>query len=121
MKFSLDFGTTENYISAYDDGVLRIGERRLRHSVIVLPDALLDWPGAAVASLNIASLEPALERTPDIVVLGTGATQVFPPMRLYAALAARGVGLEVMDTGAACRTFNILVAEDRRVAAALIV
>ena len=60
-----------------------------------------------------------LERKPDVIIVGTGWTQVLPPRELVFALAKAGVGLEVMDTPAACRTFNILVAEDRRPGALL--
>jgi len=78
-----------------------------------------DWRVASPAEVALADLEPALALQPEIVLLGTGSTLVWPEADLMAALATRRVGLEIMSTPAACRTFNVLVHERRRVAAAL--
>jgi uncharacterized protein len=80
---------------------------------------IADWEPRNFAELQAAHLEKILELKPELVLLGTGPTQRFPPVGIRAALATRGVGLEIMDLGAACRTFNILVQEERRVAAGL--
>jgi uncharacterized protein len=107
-------------IHSYEPGRIRIGERWLHGDVIVAPDHLIeDWRVAAPASVALADLEPALALEPEIVLLGTGATLVWPDEDLMGALAARRVGLEIMSTPAACRTYNVLVHERRRVAAAL--
>jgi len=101
---------------------LTIGERDFARSVIVSAQALIeDWRPQAMAELTAADLEPALALQPEVLLLGSGARQVFPPAALLAELHARRVGFEVMDTGAACRTYNLLVAEGREVAAALII
>ena len=121
MKFHLQTPAA-NLIAALGDDWIRIGETEYRQNVIVTPDAVATgWaPGgfAALTALDFASL---LSYTPEIVLLGTGLAQRFPHPRLTAALTDARVGVEVMDTRAACRTFNILIAEDRRVVAALIV
>ena len=89
-------------------------------SCIVTADTLItDWQAAAVAQLSIDSLEPLLALDPQIVLVGTGSIARALPTDIRAVFAARQMAFEVMDLGAACRTFNILVQEERRVAAAL--
>jgi uncharacterized protein len=112
--------TSANLIRSYVPGRIEIGERWLSGHLIVAPESLIeDWPVGAPADVTVADLEPALAFAAEIVLLGTGATLVWPEADLMSALAARGVGLEIMSTGAACRTFNVLVHERRRVVAAL--
>jgi uncharacterized protein len=85
-----------------------------------MADALLtNWPPATLDDLVASHLEPIFELRPELVLFGTGPRQRFAPAVIRAAFAARGIGVESMDLGAACRTFNILVQEERRVAAAL--
>lgn len=99
----------------------RINDRELASSFIVTPQALVeDWPVASVAALTLAHLEQILALEPVLVILGTGAAQVFPSQQLMAACLSRGIGLEVMNNPAAARTFNILAGEGRKVAAAFI-
>lgn len=120
MKFTLESSSQVNLIRGYSSQEVRIGEKRLSASCIVAADALItDWEPASFAALAPAHLETILALKPEVVLLGTGPTQRFPPAAIRSMLASRGVGLEVMDLGAACRTFNILVQEERRVAAGL--
>ena len=121
MKFTLDASRSAHYITAYREGLVRIGQREFTQSVIVSADELLEWPVTEIDELAFEALAGALQQQPDIIVLGTGARLIFPPLPLQARLSAQRIGLEVMDTAAACRTYNVLVSEDRRVAAALIV
>src|SRR6478752_1185050 len=108
-----------NLVHSYEPGRIKIGERWLSGDVIVAPDRLIEgWRAAAPAEITLAELEPALALEPQIVLLGTGAALVWPEADLMSELAARGVGLEIMSTPAACRTFNVLVHERRRVVAA---
>ena len=95
------------------------GERRERSS-IVLPDRILDWTVESFEKLRAEDFQVFSSLGVDIVLLGTGTRQRFPHPRLTAALARDGIGVEVMDLQAACRTYNILVAEERKVAAALL-
>jgi uncharacterized protein len=120
MKFTLEGASRANLIRGYSPQEIRIGEQRLTASCIVTADTLIaDWEPRSFAELQAEHLEKILALKPELVLLGTGPTQRFPPANVRAALAARGVGLEIMDLGAACRTFNILVQEERRVAAGL--
>jgi uncharacterized protein len=121
MKFTLDARSGVNLIRAYSASELRIGERIVVGSCIVTADTLItDWQPAAAGELSGAQLEPLLALAPQIVLLGSLENRVAVPMSVRAAFASQGIALEVMDLGAACRTFNILVQEERRVAAALI-
>lgn len=121
MKFSLDRPATLNFVRAYSPGVLRIGEHEFSRSVIVSAESLADWRPQQIGELTAADLEPVLALRPEVLLLGSGARQVFPAPALLAQLYAARLGFEVMDTGAACRTYNVLVAEGRAVAAALII
>ena len=120
MKFTLEPGTRANLIRGYSAAEIRIGEHSVKRSCIVTADRLItDWEPGSFAELTPAHLEAILALTPEVVLLGTGAMPRFAPPTVRAALAQRGIGLEAMQLGAACRTFNVLVQEERRVAAAL--
>jgi len=109
-----------NTITAYGEDYVQVKERRYGSSVIVTAEAVLDWEVAEFAAMTAEALEGLKALGPEIVLLGTGPTQRFPHPRLTAPLAAAGIGVEVMDLKAACRTYNILVAEERKVALALL-
>lgn len=121
MKLSLEKGTASHRIRAYDTGSIRINETDYDEPLIVMPETLITrWQAPPLAEMAAADFADLIEHEREIILLGTGRRQLFPPARLIADLARQGVGLEVMDTAAACRTYNVLMAEDRRVAAALL-
>jgi uncharacterized protein len=121
MKLSLDPLGHAYTITGYDRGQVVIAEEVLTRSVIVAPHRLLrDWPPQEFAELQCEHLEWVIRLEPEIVLLGTGARLRFPDPRITFPVHSRQVGLEVMDTGAACRTYNVLTAEGRRVVAALL-
>jgi uncharacterized protein len=120
MKFTLDARPGINLVRSYAPGEVRIGEQTLHTNCIVSADALItDWNARDPSTLMPEQLDPIFDLKPDVVLLGTGSVQRFPPGSVRNAFMAKGIGLETMDLGAACRTFNILVQEERRVAAAL--
>jgi uncharacterized protein len=122
MKFHLLAASGQNLFTGYGEGYVMVNERRHEKSVIVLPDRVLqDWAATSFEALAEEHFETILSLEPEIVLLGTGATFRFPHARLTRALAEARIGLEAMDTFAACRTYNILMAEGRKVAAALII
>ncbi|MDZ7749569.1 MAG: Mth938-like domain-containing protein [Halofilum sp. (in: g-proteobacteria)] len=122
MKLSLDTGTASHLIRHYDDGGITINETRYTRDLIVMPKAVIDdWASAPVAELTPDHFAVIGDHAREILLLGTGRVQRFPPARLMAELGRQGIGLEVMDTPAACRTYNVLMSEDRRVAAALMI
>lgn len=122
MKFSLDQPSTAHVVRAYGPGVLRIGDRSYDASLIVTATTLIErWRPRRMEDLALDDLEPALLLRPEVLLVGSGQRQKFPDPAILAALYRARVGFEIMDTGAACRTYNVLVAEGRNVAAALIV
>jgi uncharacterized protein len=121
MKFQLDKSGGLNIVRGYGPGHLRVGEQTFSTSVIVTPSSIVPWRPTTPAELTPADVEPLVDLAPEVVLIGTGATQQFPDVRVLRGLYERGIGVEVMDTSAACRTYNVLVAEGRSVAAALIV
>ena len=122
MKFHLDAPGGVNFVRGYGPGQLRVGEQVHTTSLIVTATTLIEpWRPAAALDITTADLEPLLGLGPEVVLLGTGLRQQFPDPQVLRILYEQRIGVEVMDTSAACRTFNVLVAEGRSVAAALIV
>lgn len=120
MKFTLEVRSNLNVIRSYSAQEIRVGERSIRSSCVVTADALIEvWPPKTLEELRAEHLQPIFALHPELVLLGTGARQQFAPAPIRAAFKDRNIGLEAMDLGAACRTYNILVQEERRVAAAL--
>jgi uncharacterized protein len=109
-------------IDGYGPGRLRVGGALFERPILVLPDGVHDWPVAGFSELSRASLAAVLAIVPpvEILVIGCGARVMLVPPALRQELRDAGLKLDAMDTGAACRTYNVLLAEDRRVAAALI-
>jgi uncharacterized protein len=122
MKFTQDSPGNELLFSDYDDSSVTINDRKHTDSLIVFPDNLLpQWAVSSIDQLSIDHLGAVIERRPDIVILGTGSQQQFPPVEVRRALAQNRLQLEIMNNAAACRTYNLLVSEDRDVAAAIII
>ncbi len=124
MKFKLE-SSAQNLISHYGIGDISVNGQSHAGSLILTPTQLIEpWYSGQPADLTMADFEPllALKDTDptEIIILGTGTTHVFPPMKLMAELHAKGIALEVMNTRAACRTYSVLVSEQRPVAAALL-
>lgn len=120
MKLHASAPTRVNAFTGYGDGYVLLNGVRREASVIVLPARIVDWPVASFATLAEEDFARIADLEPEVVLLGTGARLRFPHPRLSAPLARAGIGLEVMDLQAACRTYNILAAEERIVAAALL-
>jgi uncharacterized protein len=122
MKLHSDPRSGQHIVTGYGAGWVAINGRRYERSLLLLPDRIVaDWGPESAAALTEAHLASLAELTGTVLLLGTGGSQRFPPPPLLRPLVVAGIGVEVMDTGAACRTYNILVAEGRAVAAALIV
>ena len=109
-------------ITAYDAGSIAVNGRPLTKSFLLMPQRLIEeWPPVSFDSLTEADLQAVADLNCPVVLLGTGARQRFPAPVLMRPLIERRIGVEVMDSYAACRTYNILMAEGRDVAAALII
>jgi uncharacterized protein len=121
MRFTQDSASTINVIRGYGGGELRVNEDVYRGAVIVSASAVIAEPNVhGLQDLEHVDLARILALKPEVVLLGTGAQQSFPPAAFGAHFLRAGIGFEVMDTGAACRTFNVLVMEQRQVAALLL-
>ena len=109
-------------IESYGTDGFRINGERYPDPIIVWPERVVPWPVSGIEAAAIETLDPLFSAEPriEILLIGCGATFALAPAALRAALGKRGIALESMDTGAACRTYNVLMAEDRRVAAALL-
>ena len=121
MKLHLAPNEGLHLFSGYGAGYVAVNNARYERSVLVSPQAVTEWAVERFDALTAADFAFIGESKPEIVILGTGATQRFPAPALGRALAATGVGVEVMDSRAACRTYNILVTEGRKVVAAILI
>jgi uncharacterized protein len=121
VRFTQDSVSGINVIRAYGAGEIKVNQEVYRGPVIVSATVVVPGPAiSGAAELAAAHCAEILALEPELVLLGTGARQLFPAAIFGAQFLANGIGLEVMDTGAACRTFNVLVAEHRRVVALLL-
>lgn len=122
MTLSLDNNQAKYQIRAYEPGIIKINDQLFTRSIIVTPDQLItDWPPQTLTELNYAHLKMIRELRPSILLLGTGNSLKFPAIEIYGDLINENIGVEVMDTHAACRTYNALTSENRHVIAALII
>ncbi len=126
MKLHLDRITGANAINGHGPGFVAVNGSNINHPVIVLPDKIIDpWlitsMPATAQSLCVADFAALLAIKPELVVFGSGAKFQFPLPTILAVFSTARIGFEVMDTPAACRTYNVLMSEGRRVAAALLI
>ena len=121
MKIERETAEGRNLFTGYGEGWVEVNRKRHEASLVVSGDRLVtDWPLESIDDISADHIAAILELKPEIVLLGTGATFAFPDRARLAALYAARVGVEVMDTPAACRTYNILLGEGRAVVAALV-
>ncbi len=121
MPLTEDIISSRYRISGYQPDAVLVNNIPYRKSLILSAESLLQpWAASSVDDLNSDNLQMIFELKPDVVLLGTGLLQQFPTPRVMADFGQKGIGLEVMDNGALCRTFNILIAEDRAVVAAIL-
>jgi len=120
LKFTREL-SSRLVIRNVSESAIRVNDEDYSESIVLTPDDLLTiWSDKPIADLTEADFDSVFDTKPEIVLLGTGASNVFPPRELTFAFARKGIGLEVMDTSAAARTFNVLANEGRRVAAILV-
>ena len=118
MQLNLERPDYRYFLRGADGNGALVNDRRLASSFIIAPDALVeDWPVRDARAMTTADLDPLLALAPELVVLGTGATQAFPPAAVLAACLRHGIGLEAMTNAAAARTYSVLAGEGRRVVA----
>ena len=121
MELTREHPGNRVYVRAVDSDGITVGETSYKESVILTPDSVIaGWPVAHFADISQETLKVLLELEPELVLVGTGTHQHFPEPELLMMFYRAGIGVEVMNTQAACRTFNILVMEERKVVAGLI-
>ena len=121
MQLSLERPDYQWFLRGADGTGALVNERRLTASFVLSPDTLIeDWPVGDAAAMSPDDLAPLLALKPELVVLGTGARQVFPVPLVMAACLQRGIGIEIMANDAAARTYSVLAGEGRRVAAGFV-
>jgi len=121
MKFSEDYAIGTNVIRAFNDSSIDINNKTYDQSLLVGSHLLVEqWGISHIDDLTDQHWQDLLQHQPEVILVGTGKTLIFPHPSTYAAAIKAGIGVEFMDTAAACRTYNVLVSEDRRVIAGII-
>lgn len=121
MKFSEDYGIGTNVIRAITDTGIEINNKAYENSLIVSRNLLIDdWGIKHLDQISLKHWQQIVGYQPEVILIGTGPTLIFPPPASYAPAIDQGIGVEFMDSAAACRTYNVLVSEDRFVIAAII-
>ncbi|MBU3556980.1 Mth938-like domain-containing protein [Polynucleobacter sp. Ross1-W9] len=122
MKLQSDPHSGANTITGYGDGYVEINKTSYAHAVVLSSDgAISEWPVKAFEGLEANNFSQLVDLKPELILIGTGSRQRFPKPELLKALISAKIGFEIMDSQAACRTYNILVGEGRQVLLALIV
>jgi uncharacterized protein len=121
VKLQLSNTANQKIFTAHGPGYVTVSGTRYEHPVVVTPQQVFtDWPPQDFAALAESHFAYLLALQPEVVLLGTGSRQQFPHPALYRQLVAANIGVEIMDTAAACRTYNLLMADDRKVVAAIL-
>ena len=121
MQLTLERPDYDYFLRGADGRSALVNERKLEHSFVISPNSLIEaWPVDDVTALAPDDLQPLFELEPELILLGSGEAQAFPPQATMAACLSRGIGLETMTNAAAARTFNVLASEGRRVVAGLV-
>lgn len=121
MKFAQDNQNEGYVITAYDNDSVTISGKPFTQSMIIASTKLHEnWEVTTIELLQPAHIEQILSFEPELVIIGTGERLIFPAVDVYASIIQRGIGVDFMDTGAACRTYNILMSEGRNVVAGII-
>ena len=119
---TLDDNHSLYQIRSYKPGSIRVNDKTITSSIIITPNELFEnWQPRHANEITVASLKPLLKLNPDVLLIGTGHQLIFLSPEIYGEFINHGIGVEIMNSSAACRTFNVLSAENRRIAAALIV
>jgi len=122
LKLQSDPHSGANTITGYGDGYVEINQTPYAHAVLLSSDgAISAWPAQSFDSLEVSHFAQMVELKPELILIGTGSKQRFPKPELLKSLILANIGFEIMDSQAACRTYNILVGEGRQVLLALIV
>ena len=121
MNISIDSPDAAHFVKSYTPGLITLNSGEFDHSLLIYDEQVIAWQPQKINELDANAIAELLALQPNMVILGTGSQQVFPSHDLLAPLYDKHIGLEIMTTEAACRTYNILADEGRDVLAALII
>jgi len=121
INFTLDQNLTGLSVSRWQPESITINGKEHDFSVILTPQQVVEWPLSSCEELDQERIKQLEEFPADVIIIGTGSKQIFPDIALLAPFYQQGIGVEIMDSYAACRTFNVLAAENRRPVAGIIV
>jgi len=122
MKFTEDLSTSAlNIIMGIEPDYVVVQKKKINSSHIIAPDALVKWDLRTFSELTVEHIALITTLNPEVIILGTGEQHLLPEKPILKALVETGIGYEIMNTSAACRTYNILIAEDRRAVVGLII
>lgn len=121
MKISQTIPNATYVIQSYQPGQVVIKNRCYQHSLIIMPDLVVNWSPRCFEELTAQHFNELIKYQLDIVLLGTGEKLRFPDRALFVQLQKQGIGIEIMNNGAVCRTYNLLITEDRKVAGLLLI
>ncbi len=121
MQVTEDFGTNQQLINAYGKGYIRVNQQEYQQNLILTPARIIEnWCDCGPKALEVHHFSSLDSDDVELILLGTGTKLIFPPPPLMQHFLCKRIGFEVMDLGAACRTYNILLSEGRQVAAAML-
>ncbi len=121
MKFSEDYAIGTNVIRSFDDTSIDVNNKSYTRSLIVGNNLLIDdWKISHIDDITHENWHELIQHKPEVILIGTGKSLIFPHPASYAPAIEQGIGVEFMDSVAACRTYNVLVSEDRVVIAGII-
>jgi uncharacterized protein len=121
MKLHLTHSEGNNLITGYGECWVQINATQHRSSLIVMPKLVESWPVSSLSMLEPGHFQAVIDLAPEVLLIGTGTQLRFPPAACLKLIVEAAIGFEIMDTAAACRTYNILMSEGRNVSAALII
>ena len=122
MKFSEDYALGTNVIRSFSGSTIEVNSTTYSRSLIIGNNTLIDdWGVKQIDDMTLENWQELLVHKPEVILIGTGQSLVFPHPSTYAVAIESGIGVEFMDTGAVCRTYNVLVSEDRAVIAGIII
>jgi uncharacterized protein len=122
MNITIEIPNIQYFIRGYQPGQITVNDQTYRNSLIITPQKLIpDWQPQSLADLTTEALAALIAEKPELIILGSGLTHQFPPSELLVPIYQAHIGLEIMSTDAACRTYNLLADEGRKVLAALLI
>tara|TARA_B100001778_G_C18400870_1_gene544161 strand:+ start:40 stop:405 length:366 start_codon:yes stop_codon:yes gene_type:complete len=121
MELTLQANKSGIFIKNYEDSCFYIGDEKYKHNIIILGNEVLKWDISDSSNLKIDDFENILKKNPEILIVGTGTESILPDIEVIRVIQSLNIGVEFMKTDSACKTFNLLISEERNVAGTFLV